>query len=104
MTRVIYEPEEHRMRIEGHAGSAPMGEALVCAAATILGWTLIAGAEEDPDYGMHLYLNDGIIDVRCYPQEEKEERCRDLFNTIARGYDLMAGKYPDYIGMEVKHG
>ena len=92
------------MRIEGHAGAAPAGEDLVCAAATILGWTLIAGAEEVPEYMMHLYLDNGVIDVRCYPDEEREGRCRDLFDTIARGYELMAGKYPEYIRIGGYHG
>ena len=99
MTKVTYHPEEFRMRIEGHAGAAPKGEDIVCAAATILGWTLIGGAEEEPEYRMHLYLNDGIIEVQCYPQEGWEDKCRYLFDTIARGFDLMAGRYPDFIEM-----
>ena len=104
MTKVTYHPEEYRMRIEGHAGSAPFGEDLVCAAATILGWTLIAGAEEIPEYGMHLYLGDGVMDVCCYPDEEREDRCRYLFDTIARGFELMAEKYPEHIKMGGYYG
>ena len=94
------------MHIEGHAGAAPRGEDLVCSAVTILGWTLIAGLEEEPDWKMHLYLNEkeGVMDLRCYPQEEEEERCRALFDTIARGYGLLAEKYPDYIYMGGYHG
>ena len=104
MTKVTYHPEEFRMRIEGHAGAAPKGEDVVCAAATILGWTLIGGAEDVPEYRMHLILKDGVMDVCCYPEEDFEEQCRYLYDTIARGFDLMAGRYPDYIQMGGYHG
>lgn len=106
MTKVTYHPQDFHMRIEGHAGAAPAGGDLVCAGVTILGWTLIAGAEEAPEWKMHLYLNekDGIMDVRCYPDKEGEARCRDLFDTIARGYELMAEKYPEYIKTGGYHG
>ena len=50
---------------------------------------------------MHLYLNDGEMEIRCYPEEEQETRCRDLFETIFRGYELLAEKYPEHITTDI---
>lgn len=96
MTRVRYHPEEYHLSVEGHAGAGAYGEDVVCAGISVLSFTLIQAAEE---FNMHLYLNetDGSLDVRCYPDEEDEERCRFLFNVLADGFDMMAAKYPEYI-------
>ena len=101
MTTVTYRPEEFYMKIDGHAGFAPAGQDLVCAAVTILGWTLIDGAQK---YKTSLHLDDGVIELRCYPEEEQEESCRVLFDTIARGCELMAEKFPAYIKMGGYYG
>ena len=96
MTVVRYHPEEYHMAVEGHAGAGEKGEDLVCSALSILGWTLVQAAE---DFNMHLYLNDteGSMDVRCYPDEEDEEKCRYLFDTLAGGFEMISVKYPDYV-------
>ena len=47
MTKITYHPQEYHLRIEGHAGFAEAGEDLVCAGISVLGWTLVAGAEEE---------------------------------------------------------
>ena len=94
MTRVTYCPEEYRLRVEGHAGAGAVGEDIVCAAASILLWTLVDAAQE---FQMHLYTNDGIAEVNCYPDEEQEEKCRFLFDTIWNGYGMLGENYPEHI-------
>jgi len=102
MTKVTYHPDEFNLRVEGHAGAGKPGEDIVCAGISTLGFTLVAAADE---FNMHLYLNeaDGVMDVRCYPSEETEERCRTVFDTLALGYELLAAKYPDNIIMGGRH-
>ena len=78
MTRVIYDLEGCSLRAEGHAGAGTKGEDIVCAALSILNWTLISAAEE---FNLHLFLDEknGISEVWCDPEEKDEERCRFLF-------------------------
>lgn len=101
MTHVTFYPKQHRIRVEGHAGAARKGEDLVCAAASILGWTLIAAADE---FNLHLHLDEleGIMDIQCKPDRGEEPLCRYLYEVIAGGFELLADRNPDYVLMEEK--
>ena len=69
-------------------------------------FTLLAGAEDVPGYGMHAYKNEEepAIEVSCYPDKKHEKMCRYLFDTIALGVEMLAGKYPDYIELGGSYG
>ena len=99
MTRVRYYPDLFRMEIRGHAGSAPAGQDLVCAAESILAFQLIESASDVPEYAASIYMNDrdGIISVECSPDEEHEERCRHMFQVIHTGFEVLAAKYPQNV-------
>ena len=96
MILVDYYRSEHRARIRGHAGLEMRGQDPVCAGISVLSFTLIEAAEE---YNLHLYVNDGDaeMDIRCYPDEDKEERCRYLFDTILHGMEMLAEIYPENV-------
>ena len=96
MTRVFYEPEDFHVRVEGHAGSAPKGEDLVCAAVSALAWTL-ADAAQDYQAGVLINETAAIIDVRCWPNARDEEKCEQMFGVIMGGFRLLADKYPEFI-------
>ena len=38
--------------------------------------------------------------VRARPEEDCEERCRAVFETVARGFSLLAERYPEHVRME----
>ena len=99
MTRVQYDPESFRMEIRGHAGAAPAGQDLVCAAISALSYTLINAAMSCEDFGGHVLMNDGeaLIRVECCPEDGAEERCREMFRTIWCGLATIEESYPDYI-------
>ena len=96
MTTVRYDPDRYRLLVEGHAGSAPAGEDLVCAAASILGWTLVANAER---YNAEIFLENGVIEVKCAPEDGREALCREMMDTLATGFKLLAEKQQEYITM-----
>ena len=106
MTRVHYEcgadPPEYRMVIEGHAGAAERGEDLVCAAASILMWTLAERASDRPEYGgMTRIEQDGArVEIRCRPEDGWALSCRELFETIYTGYDLLREHHPDNVEVD----
>lgn len=102
MTRVLYEPNAFHLRIEGHAGSAPKGEDLVCAGISALGFAMLLAAGED-DYNAEIVTDpdNGIMDVRCRPSGlYGRDHCAVMLETIAGGLELLADQYPEYITFE----
>lgn len=86
MISVIYEPGVPRLKLSGHAGYAPSGSDIVCAAASILAYTLAEGGaeiEERSDGGMYITGN------------------RRGMELIAGGYRLLAENYPKNVRFEV---
>ena len=102
MTRVLYEPKSFHIRIEGHAGSAPKGEDLVCAGISALGFALLlAAGEEDYNAEIDAEQGSGIMDVRCKPSGLwGRDHCTVMMETIAGGLELVSGQYPDYMTFE----
>lgn len=100
MTRVIWYPERKLLRVSGHAGSAPEGEDLLCAAISTLTWTL---GDAVTEFGgeMHLDRAGACVEIRARPTPgEAEERCGYLFRVIVNGFRGIAEKFPEYLGVE----
>lgn len=102
MTRVLYEPNAFHLRIEGHAGSAPKGDDLVCAGISALGFAmLLAAGEEDYNAEIQTDPDNGIMDVRCKPSGlYGRDHCAVMMDTIAGGLELMESQFPEYIKFE----
>lgn len=81
MTRVEYSPAARRLRLTGHAGAGEPGRDIVCAALSILMYSLVAsGAEGRVERGeAELLLPDRDVDVAL---------C---------GFRLLAESYPEYV-------
>ena len=100
MTKVLYEPTMWHLRIEGHAGSAPKGEDLVCAGVSALGFTLLLAAGE---YYADIVTDEdsGLMEVTLKPQNVEESAyCFVVMNTIADGLELLAGQFPEFVSYE----
>ena len=91
MTQICYDRENLRISMEGHAGSAPAGEDLVCAALSMLMMSLERRLR---DYGEGLWLTVKKAPGRAYiearAEDELLERCRESFDTIYAGFMLLA--------------
>lgn len=81
MTRIEYSPAARRLRLTGHAGAGEPGRDIVCAALSILMYSLMAsGAEGRVERGeAELLLPDRDVDVAL---------C---------GFRLLAESYPEYV-------
>lgn len=86
MTRVCYEPAIPALEMDGHAGAGVRGKDPVCAALSILLFTLM---EAEAEAGSTLRLADG------YARVSGGER-RD-YALIAVGCRLLAENYPQYV-------
>ena len=87
---------------EGHAGKAPKGQDLVCAAASILAYTV--------DYGLRQMQKEGKLDGEyfscvapgdvmfiCKPKPEHLTEARHMFGTVLYGYYALQESYPEAV-------
>lgn len=88
MIQVKYrEGADIELEISGHSGYAPMGQDLICAAATILGRTFVdATAAENKIAAGYLY-------ARCSLKKRKQARA------VVCGFAILAKQYPDNVCM-----
>lgn len=96
-----------RLEVTGHARSAPKGEDLICAGASILAMTLaqvisFAHADKKLKCSPTLQLEDGNCVIWCLPKDKYLDELRTEFETIVTGYDFLSMNYPEYVKFDVK--
>ena len=89
MTRVRYEPALPALEFEGHAGAGLRGQDPICAALSILMFTLF---EAEP--AAQIRLREGRCRVRGGD--------RRSYELIAGGLRLLAENYPEHVRLEVR--
>lgn len=102
MIKIIYvaDPEGGKltMRAEGHAGYAPAGQDIVCAAVSCLMQTLAYSAAEDEHTSSCIYQGkEGpVVNVEA----GDSVLMRDKFELVADGLTLLAEQYPENVSFE----
>ena len=98
MTRIVYEPAEQRLRMEGHAKAGLYGEDPVCAALSMLSMTLERRMTERAGQCFPTVARaPGRFLIVCRPEREAEERCRESFETVAAGLAMLSEERPEYV-------
>lgn len=105
MIRVTYYRDLNRVTVKGHAHSAERGQDLVCAATSILCYTIAGfvcnmkreGRAENPV----IELEEGNAEIVCVPSEAHREEITLAFDAMCGGFDLLAKSYPDNISFEM---
>lgn len=91
---------DQTLEVCGHAGYAPVGQDIVCAAASMLLYSLRAGLESlDGVVGLQSAEKDGYACISAYkiPPEGK-----GMFEMAEAGYKLLAQTYPDHVAFASK--
>lgn len=102
MIKIIYvtDPEGGKltMRAEGHAGYAPAGQDIVCAAVSCLMQTLAYSAAEDKRTSSCIYQGkEGpVVNVEA----GDSVLMRDKFELVADGLTLLAEQYPENVSFK----
>ena len=102
MIKVVYvaDPEGGKltMRAEGHAGYAPAGQDIVCAAVSCLMQTLAYSAAKDEHTSNRIYQGkEGpVVNVEA----GDSVLMRDKFELVADGLDLLAEQYPENVNFK----
>ena len=94
MIRVVCRRENGwDLRLSGHAGTAPYGEDLVCAAVTALVCALAQYvSEQEPTAHIHLQPGDAQI-------KAEGESLAPAFQTVLAGLQLLEKDYPEGVGV-----
>ena len=90
------------MKLTGHAGQAEHGKDIVCAAASILAYTLAQTLQFQYEEGglkkkPHLKLEPGDTVIVAKPKPEHYEEALHTFFVAQVGYSLLAKTYSQYV-------
>lgn len=90
------------MKLEGHAGSAPGGQNLVCAAVSALAYTLAAAVLRLHTAAVlrnapSCQLEEGLGEVAAVPQESFREAVQMAFWTVQCGMAALAEHFPEQV-------
>lgn len=98
MICVAYNRDETELTIKGHAASAPKGQDLVCAAASVLAFTAEACAEDNRDRFLpRIVKRDGEMRILCRPKKSHLAACRRMMDTVFTGYEILEARYPAFV-------
>lgn len=94
------------LKVEGHAGQAEKGKDLVCAAASMLTYTLAqyltyihkrGGLQKKP----RISINDGDALIVAKPTKEYEGEVLNAYFVAEVGFSLLAENYPQYVELNM---
>ena len=81
---------------KGHAGFAPAGSDIICAAVSILTTTCANALESVAGKEAEAEVKDGYMRV-CLPEREASRDTQIIFRTIVQGLSDLAEEYPKYL-------
>lgn len=103
MVQITYYPGKNRVTVQGHAGSSEEGHDLVCSAVSALTYTLaenvngLGGLAQD----VVIRLEPGNAEIGCRAEPEYKAVVQLIFDTVVTGFQLIAGKYPQFAAVKV---
>lgn len=96
------------LAVSGHAGAAKKGEDIVCAASSILAYTVAqtlqfmyeeGGLQKKP----HLKMDEGDCVITVKPKPEKYVEALHTFFVAQVGFHLLSRSYPKFVDIEPFH-
>lgn len=93
------------MEMKGHAGSAPKGEDLICASATMLAYTAAQAVQflwenEQLQRKPKIRLEDGKALIVAIPKEDSAAQVMHAFWVVQCGAHVLAHNYPGHVRLE----
>ena len=105
MIQVVYHRNFHRLTVTGHAGAAEPGDDLVCAAASMLAYTLAANVANMADAWQVrepiIRNNEGDTEISCNPRHNLKASVTLVFDSVCVGFELLAHDYPEYVSYKI---
>lgn len=93
------------MELKGHAQSAPIGEDLICSAATMLAYTVAQAVQFMYEQGKltrkpKISLNEGRAVIVATPKEEDYAEALHTFWVAQCGIHVLRHNYPGHVDLE----
>ena len=93
-----------QIRIQGHAGYAPAGEDIVCAATSMLGALLEETLLRENTQGGLRFLSvqksNGVLELDFSPTLSGWSRLSPVLEAVEHGFRLLADQYPSYVSLD----
>lgn len=105
MIEIKFIPKELRLSVTGHAGYAKKGEDIVCAAVSVLFYTLAQAIVNSTDLLEEppvINMDDGNGTVSCRPKQAFLGTIQRTYWTVLTGIELLTGEYKEYINFSVE--
>lgn len=102
MTKILYDPQNLMLSIQGHSGYAKAGSDIVCAAVSIVSYMLEESLKEDEQLNAHCHrdVRDATFTAECYPTYTAREKCKTLMGMAVNGLRMLAEEYPKHVTIE----
>jgi len=101
MITITYDDNLMLLLVEGHAGCGKKGEDVVCAAVSMLFYTLEANLRKARKQGyaeqLTVHRADGEGAILCEPSEKAPSVVWGEFTSIVTGFRLLARRYPKHV-------
>lgn len=98
MIEVTYRPRGHLLTVKGHAGAGLYGSDPVCAAVSILVYTLAESVQVMEQKhrltAATVHLASGCAVIAARPRRFSGRALDCTYKTVCHGFRLLAGEYP----------
>ena len=111
MIHITYRPDKYEITIKGHANSDEKGKDIICAAASMLFYTLAACLAKSPEGwfaeapDMADYLSEperkGVSHIKCRPKSDFDITVLIMYQTVVTGFEQLAANYPDFVDLKI---
>ena len=105
MITVQYHSKNCSLTVDGHAYSGEAGNDIVCAAASILAYTLAANVQEmeaaDRVREVTLELEQGHAEISCRPVHKYQSVAELVFSSVCAGFEILAANFPGNISYQI---
>lgn len=101
MVDVLYDRWHNQVAVEGHAGDAPQGESLICAACSILLHTIVRNTIIWRDTGLigdlRIKAVEGYGQVSYGSVTDGADECAATIEAICEGFRWLQEEYPEHV-------
>ena len=108
MIEVTFKPNEMKLTVGGHAEYDEKGKDIICAAVSILFYTLSDSLKKSE---MMLKKNSLVTEVgdkessiSCRPLKKFEPNIETIYWVVLNGIQMLADEYKDYVKLTIKEG
>ena len=98
MINIVYEPDNYKLTIKGHAGGKK-GQDIVCAAVSALFYTLASSLKSAKHMLHDINVKDdsGNAMIQCIPKDEYEVNVALVYWTVLNGIQEIAENYSEKV-------